>query len=496
MMLRVISIVFLFLVRFRFPSNLSKIQIIRNRYLNDTVKLVRQFEKLDYKDRKILLDLNFLENCIKNNVTPKFLQFRLANKYLRSSSTFRQCQQKLLKQEIINKKRCFKLMEKDLLSVKNELIFKLKWIDFHHVCNLFLTGNDKSISKHQNIQDKKFGKLSSFVGEKVLSHDPEKVIYNFSKHNLTEAEKSVLCKGLQFALPPRKLEYADYMVSFELLFRDITTTNLSNIQNETIKSKFRDTAFSSFTSFDKDKPKNNLTKAELHAVNSLKQNNDIIIQKAEEGNTVVIIDKDAYKAKMKCLILDPSKFKKLDIQNDKHLNFILDKEGKLKDILKPLYEKRCFAKSQYLQIGSAGSKPGILYGQAKVHKPVKDNCPSLRPILSGTGTPTYDLAKFLFPILKPLTKNEYTVHDSFSFANDVRKLSSKNLMASLDVESLFTNIPLVEVIDNIINDLYLSAEKVHNFEKHELKQLLMSAAFESFFVFDGEYHIQVDGVAM
>ena len=168
---RVISIVLLFLVRLRFLSNLSTIQVIRNRYGNDTVKLVRQFEKLDYKHRKILLDLNFLENCINNNVTPKFLQFRLANKDLRSSSTYRQFQQKLLKQEIINKKRRFKLVEKNLLSVKNELMFKLKWIDFHHVCNLFLTGNDRSISKHQKIQDKKFCKLSSFVREKV-SPDP------------------------------------------------------------------------------------------------------------------------------------------------------------------------------------------------------------------------------------------------------------------------------------------------------------------------------------
>ena len=65
-MLRVISIVFLFLVQLRFPSNLSTIQVIRNRYGNDTVKLVRQFEKLNYKHLKILLDLNFLENCIKN----------------------------------------------------------------------------------------------------------------------------------------------------------------------------------------------------------------------------------------------------------------------------------------------------------------------------------------------------------------------------------------------------------------------------------------------
>ena len=91
-MLRVISIVFLFLVRLRFPSNLSTIQVIRSRYGNDTVKLVRQFEKLNYKHCKILLDLNFFENCIKNDVTPKFVQFRLANKDLRNSSTNRQCQ--------------------------------------------------------------------------------------------------------------------------------------------------------------------------------------------------------------------------------------------------------------------------------------------------------------------------------------------------------------------------------------------------------------------
>ena len=91
-MLRVISIVFLFLVRLRFPSNLSTIQVIRSRYGNDTVKLVRQFEKLNYKHCKILLDLNFFENCIKNDVTPKFVQFRLANKDLQNSSTNRQCQ--------------------------------------------------------------------------------------------------------------------------------------------------------------------------------------------------------------------------------------------------------------------------------------------------------------------------------------------------------------------------------------------------------------------
>ena len=89
---------------------------------------------------------------------------------------------------------------------------------------------------------------------------------------------------------------------------------------------------------------------------------------------------------------------------------------------------------------------------------------SFCPILSAIATPTYELAKFLIPILKPLTENEYTVHDSFSFAREVSQFNSKDLMVSLDIESLFTNIPLEETIDNIINDLFLKTDKVHNFE--------------------------------
>ena len=124
-----------------------------------------------------------------------------------------------------------------------------------------------------------------------------------------------------------------------------------------------------------------------------------------------------------------------------------------------MYEKCCFTKSEYLTICVTGSKPG----QAKVHKPVEDNCPFFRPILSAISTPTYDLAKFLVPLLKSLTEDEYTVHDSFSFASKFSKFNSKNFMANLHVESLFTNIPFEETTDNINNDLFLATGKVHNF---------------------------------
>ena len=159
MFLRIISFVFLFLVRLRFPSNLSIIQVLRNRYGDDVVKLVRNFEKLDFKYRKVLLDLDFLDTCVKNNVTPNFVQFRVANKDLRNSATYKRCQSKLLKEEINNKKRRLKVLKNDLTSVKEELFLKMKWIDFNHVCNIFLVGNDRAILKHQKIQNKKYNNL-------------------------------------------------------------------------------------------------------------------------------------------------------------------------------------------------------------------------------------------------------------------------------------------------------------------------------------------------
>ena len=49
---------------------------------------------------------------------------------------------------------------------------------------------------------------------------------------------------------------------------------------------------------------------------------------------------------------------------------------------------------QYKDLIPSGSRPGIMYGSAKVHKIFTDALPSFRPILSAIGTPTYKLAKF------------------------------------------------------------------------------------------------------
>ena len=54
-----------------------------------------------------------------------------------------------------------------------------------------------------------------------------------------------------------------------------------------------------------------------------------------------------------------------------------------------------------------------------MHKKCVDGCPPFRPILSALQTPTYKLAKYLVPILEPLTNNKCKVKDLLNFATEI-----------------------------------------------------------------------------
>ena len=69
---------------------------------------------------------------------------------------------------------------------------------------------------------------------------------------------------------------------------------------------------------------------------------------------------------------------------------------------------------------------------SKVHKQQIYGCPLFRALLSALQTPTYNLAKFLVPILNSLTKNEYRVKDSLQFAEQVCEQDSRLSMSGLD----------------------------------------------------------------
>ena len=69
-------------------------------------------------------------------------------------------------------------------------------------------------------------------------------------------------------------------------------------------------------------------------------------------------------------------------------------------------------------------------------------------------------------------------------------------MGSLDVDSLFTNIPLDETIDICVNQLFENTDTVEGFTKSDLKQLQSLATKESYFIFNSLLYKHIDGVAM
>ena len=85
-----------------------------------------------------------------------------------------------------------------------------------------------------------------------------------------------------------------------------------------------------------------------------------------------------------------------------------------------------------------------LYGNFKVHQTVVNNIPKLQSILSTFTAPTYLLARHANFILPPLNTNEYTVKNSFDFGDNIFSYNHNLYLASLDVESWFTSIPLEE----------------------------------------------------
>ena len=202
------------------------------------------------------------------------------------------------------------------------------------------------------------------------------------------------------------MDYADYLVNFELFYRNICNLGiLSNEDLDFVKTRTKEAALSSYRNYNNNVPQH-LSKEEFLALQNLRKNKNIVIQKSDKGNSVVVVDKADYLDKMDNLLNDTRKFEKINLKNDGILNFAINQEKRVDNIFKKLAASNSISEETRRSLKPVGTRPGIMYGLCKVHKDIIDNCPPFRPILSAINTPTYKLAKFLVPILKSLISNE------------------------------------------------------------------------------------------
>ena len=141
-----------------------------------------------------------------------------------------------------------------------------------------------------------------------------------------------------------------------------------------------------------------------------------------------------------------------------------------------------------------GSQTPQMYGRPKVHK---ENVP-LRPIVSMVNSPQHKLAKWLAEMINLVRDaiGKYTLKDSYQMCQLMNDLNIKNEhLFTMDVNSLFTNVPLSETIDvicNTINKYDLDIPLPNS----ELSRLLLLRTSNIKFKFLGQGYRQIDGVAM
>lgn len=483
-----ISLLFLLIWKLRCPSPPTDVLI--SRYGRSTLTTYRSLEKLHLRENKIDQDIRFLTLCLNQNVMPKFLRFKIYSKSFSKTDTYREWQSSLLEREIKQQQRKHKDTVNKLTECKSffksQVSFLDYWTFFHKISEHTRLVSEKVKWRHEK-------KLRSLGIPRIQFNDD--CIFNFSSKCLTQREKELLMLGLDFCIPFYRTDWLKHFMSVEkvcntiidcakggLLKNGLSAEDIVNRSREFGKSNFS-LARRSFH----DVKSAVFRKEDLELLKKLGKDDSIVIMKPDKGKGVVILDKSVYMKKMTDILDDKSKFKK--VTGDLFEN-ILKLEDRLNRMLRSIKDN--IDTEIYSYLYASGTTPGIMYGLPKVHK---SNFP-LRPIVSSIKTAGYNLAKFLLPMITPLTVNQYSVSNSKCFSEEITNLNlpSEFVMTSYDVESLFTNVPLNETIDIILsnydpNDFFGLSENI-------VRKLLKFATSESCFLFNGILYNQVDGISM
>ncbi|XP_061188704.1 uncharacterized protein LOC133196871 [Saccostrea echinata] len=186
-----------------------------------------------------------------------------------------------------------------------------------------------------------------------------------------------------------------------------------------------------------DKAPDNLSKEERSALQSLKNRDDIVIKKADKGSTVVVLDIKAYMAEAHRQLSDERFYKKLDSDFTKEFSTAITKT------LHEMFENNGIGINVYETLNPIDCRPGQFY---LLHK---EGMPG-RPIVSAIRHPTEKISEYIDLHLRPHVENLPSyLKDTTDYINKTpsTSLPDHTLLVTMDVTSLYTNIPHDEGIE-------------------------------------------------
>ena len=358
--------------------------------------------------------------------------------------------------------------------------------------------------------------------------DPVSVV-NLSHRTLTPPELAILQRGLKFCPTPGEPDIAEQHNDLEKFhlrlkrFLHFYRTPDPDSTDDTIivqsimdpnspfkHQKFKNPSFwipppvSNLENFitknhldlsDSKIPKikfNNISKEERLAIRNLSKDTSIVIKQADKGGAVVIMSREDYIKEGNRQLSDAKFYVQTDSDlTQEHYNAI---ETKCNEMLK----KEEIDISVYDYLTHTPVRTAQFYMLPKIHK--KKASPPGRPIVSGNGCPTERISQFVDYFLQPGVKKITSyIQDTTDFLRMLQQLGilpKNTLLVTLDVSSLYTNIPNIEGIEACKTLLERERPASRHPTNNSLVELLTQVLTMNNFDFDEKHYLQVGGTAM
>ena len=409
-----------------------------------------------------------------------FSHSSITSSYPLNTSTTMTYRKYLVEKEIKKSKQALKFLETELGKQKQEL-------ENHHIPeniknNINSALNEQLKHSERIIKTRIMKKLNNLYDGKIYIKEDTSGYINLSNYILTTEQKEFLNLGLNCHIQG-KYSKIEKKTNIETLYQ-----NLLNLEKEnviTMNPNIADQLRSEGTKHRNKSNRSIISPSLKEAASELKKNENIVIKRADKTAVYVIMNKNDYMSKLNQITNDTTKFKELKKDPTNNL------KTKINKIITTLNATKNNANINKI-IGDYS--PGYLYGSVKIHKPGNP----LRPIISQVTTPTYQLAKKLNSIIQKYIPPKYMISSTNDLIDLVQLKECNGQLASLDVESLFTNVPIDRTIEIIIEHCYNDPNILPpDIPKKILKELLEICTKEAPFKSpNGKLYRQVDGVAM
>ena len=181
--------------------------------------------------------------------------------------------------------------------------------------------------------------------------------------------------------------------------------------------------------------KQNLTKEEIKALHELKERDDIIITKADKGGAVVILNVDDYLKEAN------RQLSNTEFYQEVHSNLSSTHAEIVNKTIRDFVKEKLLPEQVANALVVDNPKTAKFYLLPKIHK---KNNPG-RPITNAIGCATSKIAEFVNFQLQPMVeKLKSYIKDTTHFLNklsEIDHLPEDAILVTMDVSSLYTNIP-------------------------------------------------------